>query len=183
MFYQLILCIWTAIWRRLFGSDFKIPLIGSRAFQHGMNFAVMVFAFWMMQYEWCRVISTPIVVEFYYWAVGHGPAFDMGRAGKPDDALIARYKKYFWNSWCEFLVPEAYWYGFGYDLLWMEFRYALPAILASIVLGNLYFVFAGLSVPLIYAACWALYDRKKIKHPTELAEVLSGFVSGLFLYM
>ena len=97
-----------------------------------------------------------------------------------DPKMKKRYEKYFWDKWCKFLIPEKYWYGFWYDFLWMTFRYELPAILISLVLGSWFWV-SGLLVPCGYAFCWYLNDKGIIKRAIVCSEFISGFVSGLFL--
>ena len=95
------------------------------------------------------------------------------------EETIKRYKKKFWNKWCEFLVPKKAWYGFFYDFLWMFFRYELPAILVAIILLNPFFLLAGLTSAMAYAFGWALSEHKKTN--PVLSECFSGFFAGLLL--
>lgn len=170
--------VFEACWRRAFGSgDFN------RLILHIINVIATLFVLWYLGYSLLQNILVVSLYEAFYWSVGHGPAFDMGRGGKPDEEMIERYKKYFWNKWCEFLVPKEYWYTFGYDFLWMMFRYEIPAAIIAVILCSPFFSLAGLFVSSIYAACWTLQDREKLKRltATEVAEIISGFITGILL--
>lgn len=175
--------IFEGFWRRWFGGGFEDKLGDNRFVQHIIGFIVGFIVLLSNYYGFIQSLLAMFAFQGLYWAIGHGPAFDMSRDGYPDDEMIKRYKKYFWNKWCEFLVPKDSWYGFGYDFLWMLFRYELPAILISIILGNYWFLTAGFVTTLIYAICWSLSDREELKRlgPTSLAEILTGFFSGLLL--
>lgn len=171
-------------WRRCFGSDgWELPVLKNRFVQHLIGSVAGLGALYFCGYSWIRCVLAVGVLQGWYWAVGHGPAFDMSRAGYPDETLLKRYKKYFWNKWCEYLVPVQSWYGFGYDFLWMLFRYGCPAFVLSIILWQPYIAFAGLTTTIIYALCWGFEDHKVLKKfgPTELAEILAGVVTGLLL--
>lgn len=175
---KVLYSIFEACWRRVFGSgDFNRVLL------HIIN---VVATCWLLKYlgsSWIQVASVGALYEAFYWSVGHGPAFDMGRAGKPSEEMIKRYKKYFWNSWCEKLVSEESWYTFRYDFLWMFFRYEIPAALISLCLLSPVFAAAGFCVASIYAGCWWLHDEGYLKKlaATELAEIITGFITGVLL--
>ena len=175
---KLLYVCFEGIWRRIFGSD-----IISRVVLHIINILATGCVLYLSGLKWLPLICATLIFEFFYWSVGHGPAFDLSRDYPPSEEIIARYKKYFWNKWCEFLVPVQYWYEFGYDFLWMFFRYEIPAVLIAILTWNVWFAFAGLAVALIYSIFWSFHDKGKIKHPTEWAEVFAGLVSGFLLLL
>lgn len=172
-----------AVWRRMFGSDgWNKPIIQNRFIQHIIGFVGVSGALWISGYHWAQAVVVALALQGLYWAPGHGPAFDMSRDGLPDDEMKERYQKYFWDKWVKFLVPAGGWYGFGYDFLWMFFRYELPALLVAIALGSAYFGFAGLLVALVYAVFWSLKDCGKIKNSsTAVAEWVAGFITGFLL--
>ena len=174
--------VFLGIWRRWFGGGLDF-LPDNRALKHIVGFCVGSIILWLYGYTIIQVLLAMITLQAFYWAVGHGPAFDMSRDGYPNEELIKRYKKYFWNKWCEFLVPKKYWYGFGYDFLWMLFRYGLPAGIISLILWQPYIAFGGLTTSLTYAFCWAINDNIGLKKigPTGLAEIITGFITGLIL--
>lgn len=178
VFLKILYPVLEGVWRWFFGCS-----IIKRFVLHVINVIATSFVLWYCGISLFIVAPVVAIYEAFYWSVGHGPAFDMGRGGKPDEEMIKRYKKYFWNKWCEFIVPEEYWYTFGYDYLWMFFRYEIPAILISTLLLNFWFAFAGFAVSTIYAICWSLSDKDELHghRATRVAEILSGFVSGLLL--
>lgn len=172
--------IFESLWRSAFGSgNFN------RTILHIINIAVTIFCFWFVGISWMRILFAVPAFEFLFWSLGHGAAFDIGRSGYPDEETIKRYDKFFWDKWCKIIVPKQNWYGFWYDYLWMCFRYMLPALLVSIIIGNVYFGYSGFLIATIYALCWNLYDIGKLKKmsPTELAEYLSGFISGFLILL
>ena len=179
---MILFAIWEAFWRRMFGSDgWNIPIIKNRAIQHGMNCGVVVFVLFLLQYSFWQIILATAVFEGCYWSWGHGAAFDIGHGGQPDEKTINRYKERFWNKWCEKLLPESLWYTRKYDALWMFFRYEIPAVVVSLLLLNAWFLLAGFTTTAVYWICWWLYDIGKLKSPTDKAEWIVGFTTGLFL--
>ena len=174
--------LFLGFWRRWFGGGLdRLP--DNRFVQHIIGFTACFLVLWYKGSGWVLSLICAVVLQGLYWAPSHGPAFDLSRGGQPDEKMIERYKKVFWNKWCEFLVPKSSWYGFGYDFLWLMFRYELPALLISALIFNLTFAFAGYTTAIIYAVCWALFDKNKLKHlsGTELAEYISGFLTGVLL--
>lgn len=181
---RMALSIFEAIWRRMFGSDgWNIPVLKNRFVEHLIGF-VVVFCVLLMKHHWWQCLLATTVLQAFYWATGFSSAYDMARDKNLDETTMRKYKKYFWNKWCEFLVPKDSWYGFGYDFLWMLFRYEIPAIIISAILLNGWFLLAGLCVALSYAICWSLYERKKSfgLFATELAELIAGFCTGWLLW-
>jgi len=179
----ILYAIFLSVWRRWFGGGWKDKLPTNRFLQHLIGGSVAFSVLYLSGYNWWQSLLACVVLQALFWSIGHGAAFDMSRGGYPDEKTIKRYKEYFWNKWCEFLVPQQYWYGFGYDFLWMMFRYGLPAILISVILLNVWFSFSALTVPMIYAISWSLSDRGKLKRLTAVAlsEFIVGFTTGILL--
>lgn len=181
---SIIYGLFLGLWRRAFGNDgFGIPILRNRAVLHIIGFTACFMVLWYKGSGWITACLCAGILQGLYWAPGHGPAFDLSRGGQPDEKMIKRYKKAFWNKWCEWLVPESAWYGFGYDFLWLAFRYELPALLLAIIARSYPVAFAGGCVALAYAIGWALFDKGKLKRlsGTELAEYVSGFITGFML--
>ena len=175
---KLLYSVFEACWRRAFGSgNFN------RAILHVINVVATTCLLKYLGYSLLNSVAATAVLEFFYWSVGHGPAFDMGRDKEPSEEIIKRYKKYFWNKWCEKLIPEEKWYKFRYDFLWMFFRYEIPAVIIALILRSPIFLLTGLSVSCIYALCWWLHDEGYLKKlaATELAEIVVGFITGVLL--
>lgn len=181
----LIYAIWLSFHRRWFGGGWKDKLPTNRFLQHIIGGFVAFAVLFIEGKSWWQSLLACIALQALYWAIGHGPAFDMSRDTNPSPATIKRYKKYFWNKWCEFLVPIQSWYGFGYDFLWMMFRYGLPAILISVILWRVWFSFATLFVPIIYAFAWSMHDYGKLKKlpAVAFAEYITGFITGILLQL
>lgn len=207
----MILAIFEAFWRRWFGSDhWKYAWMNNRFLKHLVNILVLTSCLFYFEtydgklYELLKpyinegslrfIVSVyiSIIIQGLYWARAHGPAFDMSRDKKPSEKIIERYKKEWWNHICEYLCPLEHYYGFGYDWLWMSFRYTFCLFLIVPFMGWS-ILFMGIIVPFVYGFCWSLFEHKpelennsilKKIHanaPTELAEYLTGFESGLFL--
>lgn len=180
----LFYALFSSWWRRCFGSGgWGLPVIKYRAIQHIIGFLAAFGICWYNGYQWWQSLALGGVLQGLYWALGHGPAYDMSRGGYPDEKMIQRYEKFFWDKWCKFLVPRESWYFFGYDFLWMLFRYGLPACLMALILLNPYTASCGMAATMTYAVCWSLYDKGKLHHlfATELAEIITGFVTGLLI--
>ena len=176
--------IFLSFWRRAFGNDgFGLPLLQNRSVLHLIGFLACFLVLLYQGSGWIVSCLCAGILQGLYWAPGHGPAFDLSRGGKPDKKMKERYKKAFWNKWCEWLVPKESWYNFGYDFLWLSFRYELPALLLAVLLKNPLVALAGFGVSFAYALGWALFDKGKLKKlsGTELAEYLSGFITGLLI--
>lgn len=186
MIIQILYSIFLGAWRRAFGCDgWGLPILKNRFALHVIGFLGTFLALFFCGNGWIKSCIAGGVLLGWYFSVGHGPAFDMSRDGYPDSKLLKRYKKYFWNSWCEYIVPISGWYGFGYDFLWMLFRYELPSIVLAIILSNPYVAFAGFGATLAYAICWGMKDNNLLKkiYPTQLAEIITGVITGFLLTM
>lgn len=170
---------WEGFWRRWKGTESDKKWYNQKWFKTVSNIVLAYVALLLCGYNWLQGLVATLVFQFLFWTQAIGGALDLGRDYPPSEETIKRYKKKFWNKWCEFLVPEKAWYGFFYDFLWMFFRYELPAILVAIILQNPFFLLAGLTSAMSYAFAWALHDNKG-KNPI-IAEYLSGFFAGLLL--
>lgn len=174
----LLYALYEGWWRRFKGTASTGKWYTSKWFKTILNIAITLGVL-VCSHHWLQAIIGTLAFQFLFWTQAIGGALDIGRDYPPSKETIKRYKKKFWNKWCEFLVPKQAWYGYFYDFLWMFFRYELPAILVAIVLCNPYFFLAGLTSAMSYAFAWALHDNKG-KNPI-IAEYLSGFFAGLLL--
>ena len=176
---QYLFAIWEGFWRRWKGTGSDEHWYNQKWFKTICNLSLTSLALYLCGYHWLQILVATVVYQFLFWTQAIGGALDMGRDYPPSEETIKRYKKKFWNKWCEFLVPEKAWYGFFYDFLWMLFRYELPAILIAMILLNPFFLLAGLTSAMSYAFAWAMYEHKKAHY--ILSEYLSGFFAGLWL--
>lgn len=140
----------------------------------------MTKVFWIAS----SVISIWLMIE--YWSRAHGPAFDVARGTIITEELIKRYKAMWYHVIPDFVFKKAL-YGYGYDTLWLALRYTLPVL--PLMLIDVHFFWVGFFVSPIYAYSWSLHDfdgdkvfpifgLKWISYPTNLGEVLTGFLFG-----
>lgn len=215
---KLTYSIFTSFWRRWFGGGYiggkskEESWYNVRFFQHFVAFLVGIIAIYFLNRKdhllyfigdlvpssfnsylsYIIPFYIMIIIQGLYWARAHGPAFDISRDKNPSPEVIKRYQKEWWNKICEYLVPVEYWYSYGYDMLWMGFRYTACLILLIPIYG-FSILFLGISVPFIYSFCWSfweqnedLFNNKVFNHlqidgPTSFAEYLVGFITGLFI--
>jgi len=178
-FFSFIFSLWEANWRRWKGKESDKNWYNAKWFKTCCNLVLTYGALLCCGYHWMQAFVATLVFQFLFWTQAIGGALDLGRDYPPSEETIKRYKKKFWNKWCEFLVPQKAWYGYFYDFLWMMFRYGLPACLVSLILLNPFFLIAGVTSALSYTVGWALHDNKG-SNPI-IAEYLSGFFAGLLL--
>lgn len=178
----LIFCfaIYQGLFRRLFGSDCSVPLVGNRFFQHIFNFVVCCTTLYCFGVVWWQSVPAITIYEFIYWARSHGFCYDFGHGQPPD---VKRYEQIWWWKFVKKIMPESVWYSFTCDFICMVIRYSLPAILIGVILWNIPAMFMGLILSCGYAFMWLLYDWGFVKNPTEIAELIAGFVSGLLLVL
>ncbi len=201
-------------WRRWFGGadigyeEKKEKWYNQRGTQHIVGGLVTYFAIfylrgftelkffnWIIPSSWLEysqhiiAFYLVLVFQFLYWSRAHGPAFDISRDTNPSAETIRRYKKEWWNKFCEWIVPVKDWYTYGYDMMWMQIRYTAMTVLMTPVYGH-GILTMGLLVAPIYSFCWALYEKRpelwqkfpkwmQISNATQLAEWINGFSTGM----
>lgn len=170
---------WESFYRRWKGTASDKKWYNQKWFKTILNILITSGTLFLCGYGWTQVVLATLAFQFLFWTQAIGGALDLGRDYPPSEETIKRYKKKFWNRWCEFLVPKQAWYGYFYDFLWMFFRYELPAILVSIILGNPFFLLAGLTSAMAYAFSWSMYEKKGTN--PDISEYISGFFAGLLL--
>ncbi|MBQ0113360.1 MAG: hypothetical protein KBT03_09545 [Bacteroidales bacterium] len=176
---SILFACWQSIWRRWKGTASDEHWYNAKWVKVVCNIILTYSVLFLLDYHWLQSLIATACFQFLFWTQAIGGALDIGRDYPPSEETIKRYKKKFWNKWCEFIVPEKAWYGYFYDFLWMFFRYELPAVLVALILWNPFFLLAGLTSALSYAIAWALYEKKGID--PSYAEYGSGFFAGLLL--
>jgi hypothetical protein len=141
---------------------------------------------WIRGLVWYWSLSVAVIIQFLYWALGHGPYFDIGRGGPPDDKMLKRYNKMFYHYILDWCFPEEHRYSHFYDFCGMWLRYTWMLLLILIVpTFNIGLLNLGTIVAIVYGLCHVAKDKdliKKIKS-TGLAEYIVGFITGLFLVL
>lgn len=133
---------------------------------------------------WTAIAVT--IVEGLHWSLGHGPYFDLGRGGIPDEKMKKRYNKMFYHYILDWCFPEEEKYGTFYDFCGMLLRYTWPLLLLWVVPSyNLSVSVLGELIAVAYAVCWVAKDKKLLKKlgATELGEYIAGGLTGLFLML
>lgn len=176
---SLLFAFWESFYRRWKGTASDEHWYNAKWFKTICNIVLTYAVLVLLGYELLQSLVATACFQFLFWTQAIGGALDIGRDYPPSEETIKRYKKKFWNKWCEFIVPEKAWYGYFYDFLWMFFRYELPAILISLILWNPFFLLAGLTSAMSYAFAWSAHEKKG--WDVMLCEYLSGFFAGLLL--
>jgi hypothetical protein len=179
--------IWTGFWRRWFGGLLdKVPVLKYRFVQIVANLLVMCgFFIFVAKFPLWKTGIIVAVIQGLYWCLAHGCYFDVGHSYPPDEKMIKRYNKMPFHRFLDWMFPvsggERY-HAF-YDFIGMWIRYGWPTLLLVPFLGWPVLIL-GASVAAVYGVCWCLQDHSLMKKlgPTELAEIIAGFLSGLVLY-
>lgn len=161
----------------------------TRTFQTIINCIVLFcFLFFLLGLSWYVTAITLAVVQFLYYAKGHGAMFDLGRCSKPDIDMLERYKKQWgYKLVCE-LFPKEQWYSYWFDFSLLLIRYTLP--LLALVWVKWWIPFAGIIAVSGYALGWHLQDKGSkflnnsfCNYATNLGEIFVGFGIGLMLVL
>ena len=80
-------------------------------------------------------------------------------------------------------IPVKQWCGFVCDYFLMMVRYSVPAIIVGCLLLSVPAMFMGFCLSGMYALCCICYDFGQTKRPTEIADYLGGFITGLLLML
>lgn len=173
--------VFEGIWRRLFGSDsWCLGAFNNRAFKHILGGVALFEVFFLYKgVSWYTALYTVIVIQALFWAPGHGPVFDIGRAGMPDASVQKRYEQLkgysLLNKW--FFAHK---YSVVYDMAGMCLRYMWPTLFLAPVLGG-HVLCLGIIVAAVYTFMWQLYEVEYTQDPTEWAEGIAGFIVGFML--
>lgn len=157
----------------------------SRTFQTICNVLLMLaFGVYVLQLQWLESVIITAVIQFLYYAKGHGAMFDLGHSGKPDAELIERYKKQWGYEVLLEFFPEKLWHTYWFDFSLLLIRYTLPLML--LLWYNWYVPLFGLIAVAGYTAGWYLQDRgcKFLNNSfcstaTNFGEILVGLSVGL----
>ena len=176
---SLVYSIILSCWRRWFGGGFpKLP--DNRFLQHLIGFLMAFCSLYFTGHHWIQCILAGLCLQGLYWARSHGCCFDFGHGQPPD---VSRYEQLWYWKYIKKIIPEKEWYSFTGDYILMVARYTLPSILIAIILLSIPFIFSGIVVGSVYALMWYYKDWNIVDKPTELAEYIIGFTTGLLLVL
>jgi len=176
--FQLIYPIISALWRDCFGKDgWGLPIIKYRVVQHIFLFIVS-FALLICRGTTLALSAWIALGIQVWWSLGHGPAYDIGTAGKPDAKMLKRYKKMVGYKLLCKLFPEDKWYSFGFDFALLAIRYTYPLVLICWWFNPVF-----LTLGLVVASLYAIYKHCEWLQKQRWADVelWVGFVAGLFI--
>lgn len=187
--------IYECFWRRLYGgwishwwkSNKYLKCVKPRFIYTIINcIAIFSICQWVRGLMWYWSLYVTCVIQFLYWALAHGPWFDLGRDTNPSDKTLKRYNKFFYHYILDWCFPEATRYTPFYDFCGMWLRYVWMLFLLLIVpTFSFGLINLGSFVAVTYGVCWVAQDKKLLKKlgPTELSEFIVGFLTGLFLVL
>ena len=171
--------VFMGIWRDAFGKNgYAIPIIKYRAVQHVV---MLLFSFFYLYV--CKGTALPISLWIavwiqIFWALGHGPCYDIGKGGKPNAKMIKRYKKMVGYKLLCKIFPEDQWYGAAFDFCLLAIRYTYPLLPIcfwfSPVLLTLGMVISGSYG--IYRYCAFVQTKRWLD-----VEIWVGFVTGMYI--
>lgn len=177
----LLYAILGAFARRIYGGWLEAyKIIKNRGVQTVIMMGLFL-AIYLPHYKWYIALTITSWLQFQFWSRGHGPVFDYGRGGKPDEETLKRYNDRWYHIPCDWLAKNKVfeYYGLGYDFTYMTLRYTCPLIPMAFLHWE--YILIGLSVRTVYAICWELYESKLWKFkkpwidaPTKLAELICG---------
>ena len=176
---KFLYAILMGLWRDSFGKGgWDLPIYKNRFVQHVLAFTMtfLLCTFVKAEAWWVSLwIATWIQIE---WALGHGPCYDLGRAGKPDKKMIERYEKMVGCKLLYKLFPKEEWYGTGFDFCLLAIRYTYP-LLPICVYFNPVFLMLGLVIAGmygVYRACPYMQTKRWLD-----VEIWVGLALGLFV--
>ena len=195
LFKTIFYSIWGGFLRRWFGGALeKYKILGNRGVQTFFMLLTFLSIYvtdpkdWRV---WVYALSMSCWLQFVFWSIGHGPGFDEGRGGLPNEKTISRYNKYYLNVIPDWFAKNGFYsyYGIGYDFTWMLVRYTAPMIPLALLV-NWHYILLGLAISPIYLFCWEWYEsnvwlftEEWRSKATQVAEIICGALvySGCYL--
>jgi len=175
---KLIYAVLMGLWRDSFGKNgWDLLIYKNRFVQHIVAFlmTVGICLYKDISWYWCLWIALWIQIE---WALGHGPCYDVGTSGKPDEKMLKRYQEMVGYKLVCKLFPESLWYSFGFDYVLLSIRYTYPLI-PICFLFNPVFLTLGLIITGLYAIyryCPYMQTKRWLD-----VEIWAGFVLGMYV--
>lgn len=176
---KILYSLFMGAWRDSFGkSGWDLPIYKYRVVQHIVAFLATVglcFFDKSLAWYWCLWVAAWIQIE---WALGHGPCFDVGTGGKPDEKLLKRYEKMVGYKLLCKIFPENEWYSFGFDFILLAIRYTYPLIPICFLFNPVF-----LTLGLVIAGLYAMYRYCAFfrKHRLLDVEIWAGISLGVYV--
>ena len=175
--FQVLYVLFFGFWRDCFGKDgYEIPILKYRFIQHILGFiATASLCYWCKDFKWYSSLWVALWIQIE-WALAHGPCYDVGEGGQPDEKMIKRYEKMVgYKTLCK-MFPKDKWYGVCFDYMLLAIRYTYPIIP---MMFNPVFITLGLVVSGFYAIYRYCPFMKKYRLLD--VEIWVGFAVALFV--
>lgn len=176
---RFLYAILMGLWRDSFGKGgYDLPIYKYRIVQHIVAFLMTTcLCYFVKDMKWFVALWIALWVQIE-WALAHGPCYDIGTGGKPDEETIKRYEKMVGCKLLYKMFPKEKWYGTGFDFCLLAIRYTYP-LLPMCVYFNPVFLMLGLVISGMYGI-YRSCDYFK-KHRWLDVEIWVGFALGLFV--
>jgi len=173
---RLLYAILIGLWRDSFGKNgWDLPIYKNRFVQHVLAFLMTAGICWWkdLAWYWCLWVALWIQIE---WALGHGPCYDLGKGGKPDEKMLKRYEKMVGYKLLCKIIPQDKWWTTGFDFCLLAIRYTYP-LLPICFLFNPVFMTLGLVISGLYGIFRAIQPKQRWLD----VEIWAGFALGLYV--
>lgn len=176
---KIIYTLFMGSWRDSFGkSGWNLPIYKNRFVQHVVAFlmtSALCFFDKGMAWYWCLWVALWIQIE---WALSHGPCYDLGNGGKPDEKMIKRYEKMVGYKLLCKIFPQDKWYTTGFDFCLLAIRYTYPLIPICPFFNPTF-----LCLGLLISALYGIYRSSEwIRSKRFLdVEIWAGFALGMYV--
>ena len=175
---KLLYTLFMGAWRDSFGKNgWDLPIYKNRFVQHIVAFLATAGFCWVkdLSWYWCLWVALWIQIE---WALGHGPCYDLGKGGEPDEKMKKRYKRMVGYKLLCKLFPEDKWYSTGFDFCLLAIRYTYPLLPICV-----YFNPVFLTLGLVIAGLYGVYRSCPFcqKHRLLDVEIWVGMALGLYV--
>lgn len=176
-------CIFSAVWRRVYGEGSITGILGNRFFQ-AFIYVSATTSLYYTNHNWqCLLMSLVVSVWFYaqFWSRSVSAFLDCGEI-KQDESKYNRWFKYVLNL---FFDEDERYYG-KYDFYYCLMRYTCCMI--PLCIFSWWYLLCGISAPYIYWFYRKLYNKYPnlstiggvwFDAPKNPSEITHGFIVGL----
>ena len=181
-----------ALARVWYGADDLPKFFQNRGVQTIFMIGLFLLCFCDLDYKWCQwalAVTATCWMQFQFWSRGHGICIDLGASTNVSENDIKRYEDRWYSKVCDKILPN-HKYGYLYDFIYLNLRYACPMI--PMMIFDWRYILVGLSIAPIYLFSNELAEReawvfeKKTwywRRGWSLAEILSGGVVYASCYL
>jgi hypothetical protein len=174
-----------ALARVWYGADDLPKLLQNRGVQTAFMLGLFLSIYIDLPFDWINALVAAVItcwLQFQFWSRGHGICIDVGDSTVVSENDIKRYNDRWYHKVCDKLLPN-HKYGYLYDYLYLNLRYACPML--PMMIFDWRYILIGLSVAPIYVFSNELAEREPWVFASQkwwwrrgwsLAELLAGAV-------